>query len=213
MSVSQDRNQENRFRPFSTTVFLCDLEERVTIKPLKVKRWRISNIVSRQVKINKVRFFFPDRIALNPLLHDSVRAKGDIGSKTDQMNSSKKYVKKKIEILELEVYDTQTTAILNGIPGRYYSMLTLLWHSAPSHGRMQDVRLHGSLVWPFLVLVHELTFWLGKCFYCTHYKTKFICFRSWVNIDEVSSQWIWCGHSSIVDTAVNVKLAYICISC
>lgn len=52
MSVSQDRNQENRFRPFPTIVFLCNLEKRVTIKLLKVKSWRISNIVSRQVKIN-----------------------------------------------------------------------------------------------------------------------------------------------------------------
>lgn len=36
-------------------------------------------------------------MTLNPLLHDSAYAKGDSGSKTDQVNSSKKYVKKTIK--------------------------------------------------------------------------------------------------------------------
>lgn len=106
MSVSQDRNQENRFRPFSTTLFLCDLDERVTIELLKVKSWRISNIVSRQVKINKVRFFFPDKMPLNPLLHDNVHAKDGTGSKTARVNSSEKHVNKDYENPELKVCDS-----------------------------------------------------------------------------------------------------------
>lgn len=65
---------------------------------LKVKSWRLSNIISRQVKINKIRFiFFPDRMLINPLPHDDVHAEGDTESKTDQVNSSKKYLTKTIK--------------------------------------------------------------------------------------------------------------------
>lgn len=56
---------------------------------------------------------------INPVLHDNVHSEGDTGSITDQVHSSKKYVqrllKTKIQLLELEVSETQNAAILEGI--------------------------------------------------------------------------------------------------
>lgn len=97
--MSQDRSQENRFRPFLYhSLSLWPWGKTVTSRLLKVKSWRISNIISRQVKINNIRFiFFPDRMLINPLPHDDVHAEGDTGSKTDQLNSTKKYVTKTIK--------------------------------------------------------------------------------------------------------------------
>lgn len=67
---------------------------------------------------------------INPLPHDDVHAEGDSGLKTDQVNSSKKYVtkttKNKDRTAATRNLRLRLLQIWRVSQGRYYTMLTLL---------------------------------------------------------------------------------------
>lgn len=158
--MSQDRNQENRFRPFLYhSLSLWPWGKTVTSRLLKVKSWRISIIISRQVKINKIRFiFFPGRMLINPLPPDDVHAEGDTGSKTDQVTKTIK--NKDTTTRSTTVWVLKIAALLEGIPGdtpQHADPTLILFHRRCSKSRL-EVRCQTAWIFGVAISVSYINF-------------------------------------------------------